>query len=130
MATGQISKVIQRLRSTVLVHDGVELSDGNLLECFLQNREPAALETLVRRHGPMVWGVCRRILRNHHDAEDAFQAAFLVLVRRASSIKPLDMVGNWLYGVSRIRPRSRPRDQRQTANARKTGTRHGRARCP
>src|SRR5713226_3099822 len=98
--TTQISKVIQHLRSTLLVRDGADLTDGELLECFVSRRETAALEALVRRHGPMVWGVCRRILRNHHDAEDAFQATFLVLVRKAASVKPREMVGNWLYGVA------------------------------
>jgi RNA polymerase sigma factor (sigma-70 family) len=78
-----------------------ELTDGQLLDSFVRRRETTALETLVRRHGPMVWGVCRRVLRNHHDAEDAFQAAFLVLMRKAASIRPREMVGNWLYGVAR-----------------------------
>jgi len=78
----------------------VGLSDGQLLGRFVERRERAALEALVRRHGPMVWGVCRRILRDDHDAEDAFQATFLVLARRAASIMPREKVGNWLYGVA------------------------------
>jgi RNA polymerase sigma factor (sigma-70 family) len=98
--TTQMSKVVQHLRSALLLREGAELTDGQLLECFVNRREPAALEGLVRRHGPMVWGVCRRILRNHHDAEDAFQATFLVLVRKAASVMPREMVGNWLYGVA------------------------------
>src|SRR5205814_6161865 len=80
---------------------GADLTDGWLLERFVSRRETAALEALVRRHGPMVWGVCRRVLRNHHDAEDALQATFLVLVRKAASVTPREMVGNWLYGVAR-----------------------------
>jgi RNA polymerase sigma factor (sigma-70 family) len=100
MPTSQISEVIQYLRSTSLLPEGADLTDGQLLECFVSRREPAALEALVRRHGPMVWGVCRRTLRDHHDAEDAFQATFLVLVRRAASISPRAKVGNWLYGVA------------------------------
>ena len=96
----QFSRIIQHLRRAVLRQDGCELTDGQLLECFVSRRETAALEVLVHRHGPMVWGVCRRILRDHHDAEDACQATFLVLVCRAASVTPREMVGNWLYGVA------------------------------
>ena len=73
------------------------LSDGQLLARFVEKREQAVCEAIVRRHGPMVWGVCRRILRDHHDAEDAFQATFLVLARKAASIKIRESsaTGSW-----------------------------------
>jgi RNA polymerase sigma factor (sigma-70 family) len=100
MATGQMSAVLQHLRRATLRQDGGGMSDGKLLECFLARREEAAFEALVRRHGPMVLSVCRRVLHNTHDAEDAFQAAFLVLVRKAGSLRSRDTVGNWLYGVA------------------------------
>src|SRR5439155_22313723 len=76
------------------------LTDGQLLDRYVRSREEAAFASLVRRHGPMVWGVCRRVLRGHQDVEDAFQATFLVLVRKAASVVPREMVGNWLYGVA------------------------------
>jgi RNA polymerase sigma factor (sigma-70 family) len=76
------------------------LSDGQLLDHFVERREGAAFEAIVHRHGPMVWNVCRRVLRDHHDAEDAFQATFLVLARRAASVMPREKLGNWLYGVA------------------------------
>jgi RNA polymerase sigma factor (sigma-70 family) len=76
------------------------LTDGQLLEGYVARGEEGAFEALVRRHGPMVLGVCRRILHHAHDAEDAFQATSLVLARKAASIVPRDAVGNWLYGVA------------------------------
>jgi RNA polymerase sigma factor (sigma-70 family) len=74
--------------------------DAELLGVFVTRRDAEAFETLVRRHGPMVLGVCRRVLGHAQDAEDAFQAVFLVLARRAGAIAPRDMVGSWLYGVA------------------------------
>jgi RNA polymerase sigma factor (sigma-70 family) len=100
MATSQMSELLQRLRSAVLLRDGAGLTDGQLLQAYVSRRDQAALAALVRRHGPMVWGVCRRVLGNWHDAEDAFQATFLVLVRKAASVVPREMVANWLHGVA------------------------------
>ncbi len=80
--------------------DAARLTDGELLDRFVAARDEAAFEDLLHRHGPMVLGVCRRTLRNEADADDAFQATFLVLVRKAASIRPRSMVGNWLYGVA------------------------------
>jgi RNA polymerase sigma factor (sigma-70 family) len=100
MASSPTSNALQPLYRAALLRDGAGLTDGELLEAFVTRRDEAYFEALVRRHGPMVLGVCRRILRNPHDAEDAFQAAFLVLARRAAAVVPRDLVGNWLYGVA------------------------------
>jgi RNA polymerase sigma factor (sigma-70 family) len=100
MATNQLRRVIQTLGMATLSQEGEGLSDGQLLESYVHSREEAAFAALVRRHGPMVWGVCRRVLRGHQDAEDAFQATFLVLVRKAAAVVPREMVAPWLYGVA------------------------------
>ena len=76
------------------------VSDADLVERFAAGRDEGAFALLVRRHGPTVFGVCRRLLRHDQDAEDAFQAVFLVLARRAGSLRRSEAVGNWLYGVA------------------------------
>jgi RNA polymerase sigma factor (sigma-70 family) len=92
--------LLRYLRRAAYFQDEGQLTDGQLLELFLAQREETAFEELVRRHGPMVLGVCRRVLHNEHDVEDAFQATFLVLVRKADSVQPRELVGHWLYGVA------------------------------
>jgi RNA polymerase sigma factor (sigma-70 family) len=100
MTMTPVTEAIQRLRRRLLLHEGAESSDAQLLACFIENRDEAAFAALVRRHGPMVFGVCRRVLRNHCDAEDAFQATFLVLVRKAASLASRELLANWLYRVA------------------------------
>ena len=100
MAAGQLPTLVQQLRGLLVTQHTEGMSDEVLLQGFLSNRDESAFEALVRRHGPMVLGVSRRILGNTHDAEEAFQTTFLVLVRKAESIRPRSMVGNWLYGVA------------------------------
>src|SRR5262245_31449848 len=121
MPTSQLRRVLQTLGGATLAQAG--LTDGQLLEDYLRSREGAAFAALVQRHGPMVWGVCRRVLAHHHDAEDAFQATFLVLARKATSIRPREMVANWLHGVAQrtaLKAKSlmskRQRKEQQVAN--------------
>src|SRR6266498_2080882 len=100
MATSPMRGVLRQLRRASALRDAADLTDGQLLESFLARREEAAFEALVRRHGPMVLGVCRRLLGNLHDAEDAFQATFLVLARKAATVRPRELLPNWLHGVA------------------------------
>jgi RNA polymerase sigma factor (sigma-70 family) len=96
MRTGAWRTVLNHLR----LADGGGLTDGQLLARFIDNRDEAAFAALVRRHGPMVLGVCRRVLGHAHDAEDAFQATFLLLARKATSVVRREAVGSFLYGVA------------------------------
>ena len=90
------------------------MSDRQVLERFVEGRDESAFEVLLNRHGPMVLNVCRQLLREPHDVEDAFQAAFLVLVRKAGSIRVEDSLGPWLYAVaSRTAARARANRRRR-----------------
>src|SRR5688500_16683326 len=99
MATSQLQRVIRNLAAARPQEAGAGLTDGQLLDSYVRTQEQEAFAALVHRHGAMVWGVCRRML-GHQDAEDAFQATFLVLARKAAVIMPREMVGNWLHGVA------------------------------
>jgi hypothetical protein len=88
VATRPMNTIIQQLRRAALLQEKVGSTDGQLLESFIARRDEAALAALVYRHGSMALGVCCRILRNHHDAEDAMQATFLVLACKASCVRP------------------------------------------
>jgi len=121
MPTGSLSVIIHNLLADAALGAG-GMTDGELLAHFLSSRDDNALAALVRRHAPMVWRLCDRLLRNHHDAEDAFQATFLVLVKKAADV-PREAVANWLYGVARqtaLRARAtaakRGRRERQVVN--------------
>jgi RNA polymerase sigma factor (sigma-70 family) len=100
MADRQINGIAQEILR-LNQQDEIGLSDGQLLDSFVHRGDEAALAAIVKRHAPMVWGVCRRLLHRHHDAEDAFQATFLVLVRKAVTIRDKESLANWLYGVGR-----------------------------
>jgi RNA polymerase sigma factor (sigma-70 family) len=100
MATGQLSTVLRHLHRLAGATGAAEASDAQLLERFAARRDEAALTALVHRHGPMVLGVCRRVLGNVHDAEDAFQATFLILIRKAGTIGKGASLGAWLHGVA------------------------------
>jgi RNA polymerase sigma factor (sigma-70 family) len=117
MANGLSAGLIQYARGIAEPHVG-ELPDGELVLRFAEGGDADAFATLVRRHGPMVLGVCRRVLGHEHDAEDVFQAVFLVLARKASQLRQREAVGPWLFGVARrlalrARQKGRTREQRE-----------------
>ena len=99
MATSSIGSFLQHLRYTLRLHEDTP-NDAQLLKQFIEHRDESAFATIVQRHGLMVLGVCRRLVHDQHDAEDAFQATFLILARKAASIAKRELLANWLYGVA------------------------------
>ena len=100
MTHDRAGTILLHLRRVLHAESATALTDAQLLGRFTAGRDEAAFAALVLRHGSIVLGTCRRVLRNHHDAEDAFQATFLVLARLAGSIRKQESVASWLYGVA------------------------------
>jgi RNA polymerase sigma factor (sigma-70 family) len=118
MSRATVSPALRFVR-TIASGPSAGLADGQLLEHFLRDHSETAFAALWRRHGPMVFGVCRRLLGNTHDAEDAFQATFLVLARKAGSLDRAASIGPWLHAVAwRTARRARARAARRRARER------------
>src|SRR5713226_6877329 len=100
MAREQLKEVVWRIRQLAAWRDADELSDGDLLSRFVAGRDEISFEALVRRHGPLVLRVCRLVLHHEQDAEDAAQATFLVLARKAATIRKAQSLASWLHGVA------------------------------
>jgi RNA polymerase sigma factor (sigma-70 family) len=100
MAAGQAGTVLRHLRHLVVAQETRGLSDAQLLRRFAAHREEDAFAALVQRHGRLVWNVCRHVLGDEHDAEDAFQATFLVLARKAASVRKAEALASWLHGAA------------------------------
>ena len=101
MTGPRTSRLVRHLRAALPGPAGDDTADARLLERYVASRDARSFAAIVDRHGSLVWGVCRRLLADHQDAEDAFQATFLILVRKAATVTPRHMVGGWLYGVAR-----------------------------
>jgi DNA-directed RNA polymerase specialized sigma24 family protein len=100
MSSRPLDNVVRHIRRTAAARQTRELPDRELLGRFVTHQDEDAFAAIVERHGGLVLGVCRRILRNDHHAEDACQATFLVLTRKAGTIGKREALASWLCGVA------------------------------
>src|ERR1700756_5430004 len=121
MANAQVNPVLRHIRRIAgTVTDVAQVSDRELLERFTALHEEEVFEALVRRHGSLVLSVCRRVLNHEQDAEDVFQAVFLVLARKSGSIRKQASLGSWLFGVAyRLALKARASASRRHAHERR-----------
>jgi RNA polymerase sigma factor (sigma-70 family) len=130
MTGRQVPPLLRFIRAIGPVASEPEATDGQLLARFVRQRDEAAFTALFRRHGPMVWAVCHRVLSDNHAAEDAFQATFLVFLRKAGSIDRPELLANYLYGIASrtaakaktLRARQRIREEPQSVDAPAAGS--------
>jgi RNA polymerase sigma factor (sigma-70 family) len=122
MSSDQAGTLLQHIRRLAGAPDAAEPSDGQLLRRFTQDRDEPAFAALVQRHGRLVLGVCRRLLRHEQDAEDAFQATFLILARKAGSVRQEQSLAGWLYRVAaRVAGKAQAMSARRRARERQAG---------
>src|ERR1700733_1961418 len=114
MASVHLGSALRQIRGLFEVGTVAGLTDGQLLDRYLTRRDESAFEALVMRHGPMVLGVCHAVLHGSPEVEDAFQATFLVLIRKARPIRGRDAVGGWLHRVAHRVPVQAARDRSRT----------------
>src|SRR5262245_14538801 len=100
MTAERLGTALTHVRRFLDRRAALALDDAQLLERYVDAHDETAFAALLERHGPMVLGVCRRLLRHEQDAEDAFQATFLVFVRKAATLRRHGSLGGWLYGVA------------------------------
>src|SRR5262249_29771994 len=123
MTDSRTGAVLRHLRKLAAGPDADSLADEELVRRVAANRDETAFESLVRRHGPLVWRVCLHVLGHVHAAETAFQATFFVLARRAGAIRKYQAVGSWLHGVAyRVALQARAASPSAGAHGREHGT--------
>ena len=106
--------VVRNLQQLVDPGTIAGLTERQVLARFVERRDSVSFEAMVAQHGPMVLAVCRQLLRDANDVDDAFQATFVILIKKASSLRQPDRLGPWLYGVA-YRVAHRARTRRRTA---------------